>query len=464
MVVPENRGRADSRSIALPVAIFRANGKAGAGKPLVFINGGPGYRVGIGHRDEIASWWEWVDHIPAHHDVIIVGLRGTGLEAPDFNCPELVDPRVWAGATEQPGSKGPSWPRFAAAAVECWERLLAEGVDLTAYNSRETAADLEDLRLALGIEAWSLYGISYGTRIALTVMRHHPEGLESVILDSVFPPQAPATLDYPRFYQASLNRLFGDCRKVAYCRRNFPRLDLKFEELRLRLAEQPEEISVGGMGAWPKLHIRLDDVALLEIVHHALYWWDLTDFLPMAIDQASIGDFMLIEMLAAEYYVTDEPSFFSPAVALSYVCHEEAPFETEEQRAQAIRTVGRFKGMIENDPIERLCPMWPAGQASAIEDTPVKSLIPTLLLAGSYDPVTPIDLARQAAETLEKAYVFEFRNVGHAVFDSHPCARTLVTNFLADPSRKPDAVCLDHIGLPGFGAEAEGPPSWIYAR
>ena len=87
MVVPENRGRADSRSIALPVAIFRANVKAGAGEPLVFINGGPGYRVGIGHRDEIDSWWDWVDHIPAHRNVIIVGLRGTGLEAPDFNCP-----------------------------------------------------------------------------------------------------------------------------------------------------------------------------------------------------------------------------------------------------------------------------------------------------------------------------------------------------------------------------------------
>ncbi len=464
MVVPEKRGRADSRSIALPVAIFRDQGETAAGEPLVFINGGPGYRVGIGQGAEIDAWWPWVDQIPAHHDVIIVGLRGTGLESPDFNCPDLADPRVWAGASVEPGSQGASWPAITATVVDCRDRLLAEGVDLTAYNSRETAADLEDLRLALGIEAWTLYGISYGTRIALTVMRHHPEGLEAVILDSVFPPQAPATLDYPKFYQASLNRLFGDCRKVAYCRHNFPRLDLKFEELRLRLAEQPEEIAIGGVGAWPRLHLRLDDTALLEIVYNALYWWDLTDFLPMAIDQASIGDFMLIEMLAAEYYFSSDPIIFSPAVALSYLCHEEAPFETAEQRAAAVRTVGRFKHMIENDPVGRLCPIWPAGQASATEDTPVESRIPTLLLAGSYDPVTPIDLARQAAETLERAYVFEFRNVGHGVFDSHPCARTLVIGFLADPGRRPDATCLDEIGPPDFSSSADDPRRWANPR
>ncbi len=310
MVVPESRRRPESRAIALPVVIFRAQGAAAAAAPLVFVAGGPGYRVGIGKGAEIDSWWYWVDTIPAHRDVIVVGLRGTGREAPDFNCPNLVDPRVWAGASEQPGSQTRSWHSTTEIVTDCRDRLLSEGIDLTAYNSRETAADLEDLRLALGLETWSLFGVSYGTRIALTVMRHYPDGLEAVILDSVFPPQAPPTLDYPRFYQASLNRLFGDCRRVAFCWRNFPDLDLRFEELRLRLAEQPEEISIGPSEFWPKLYLRLDDRALLEIVYNTLYWWDLTDLLPMAIDRAWIGDFMPIEMLAAETYLRDDSSLY----------------------------------------------------------------------------------------------------------------------------------------------------------
>ncbi len=149
---------------------------------------------------------------------------------------------------------------------------------------------------------------------------------------------------------------------------------------------------------------------------------------------------------------------------LSYLCNEEAPFETAEQRARAIERSGRFGHMIEKDFVTRYCSIWPAGNAAAVEDTAVESSVPTLLLAGGYDPITPADLARQAAETLERAYLFELRNVGHGVFDSHPCARTLVTNFLADPDRRPDAICLDDIGPPGFGALEENSRSWPYPR
>ena len=70
----------------------------------------------------------------------------------------------------------------------CHDRLVQHGVDLSAYNSAATAADIEDLRVVLGYSKWNLYGGSYGSRIALTVMRDFPQGVRSVILDSAIPP------------------------------------------------------------------------------------------------------------------------------------------------------------------------------------------------------------------------------------------------------------------------------------
>ena len=76
----------------------------------------------------------------------------------------------------------------AAALQKCRDRLAATGVDLAAYNTAENAADIADLRVALGIDTWNVYGVSYGSNLALSVLRDHPQGIRSVVLDSVSPP------------------------------------------------------------------------------------------------------------------------------------------------------------------------------------------------------------------------------------------------------------------------------------
>ncbi|CAH2400317.1 hypothetical protein MES5069_250083 [Mesorhizobium escarrei] len=78
--------------------------------------------------------------------------------------------------------------------VACRGALIAKGIDLSAYNTAENAADINDVRKSLGIEKWVLYGVSYGTRLALEVMNEHPEGISASILDSVL----PLDIDYPQ--------------------------------------------------------------------------------------------------------------------------------------------------------------------------------------------------------------------------------------------------------------------------
>ena len=96
------------------------------------------------------------------------------------------------------------------------------------------------------------------------------------------------------------------------------------------------------------------------------------------------------------------------------------------------------------------CAMWEAGRAEAREKEPVVSDVPTLILTGEYDPVTPPRWGKLAAKTLSSSFVFEFPGTGHCTIDSYDCADDLVTQFLANPTVKPDATCLLDVPAPEF--------------
>ena len=78
-----------------------------------------------------------------------------------------------------------------AAHTACRARLVEDGVELDAYDTPATVLDVEDLRTALGIDEWNLFGVSYGTTVALEVVRQHPESVRSVVLDSAYPTDVP---------------------------------------------------------------------------------------------------------------------------------------------------------------------------------------------------------------------------------------------------------------------------------
>src|SRR5690606_32266871 len=120
-----------------------------------------------------------------NHALIFFDYRGTGFSQPDL-CNDLPDSlRVFT-------SKNPNPDAIRAAEVtlyqRCKERLIKQGIDLKSFSSAQLAADAEAIRKALNINQWNVYGVSYGTTIALNIIRNYPGSLSSVILDSPFPP------------------------------------------------------------------------------------------------------------------------------------------------------------------------------------------------------------------------------------------------------------------------------------
>jgi hypothetical protein len=74
---------------------------------------------------------------------------------------------------------------------------------------------------------------------------------------------------------------------------------------------------------------------------------------------------------------------------------------------------------------------------------PVISDVPTLLISGQFDPITPPENAEMVAAHLSHSYVYAFPRVGHSVFGNHLCPMTMVLDFVNDPSQAPDSRCID---------------------
>jgi pimeloyl-ACP methyl ester carboxylesterase len=82
---------------------------------------------------------------------------------------------------------------------------------------------------------------------------------------------------------------------------------------------------------------------------------------------------------------------------------------------------------------------------------PVVSDVPTLILAGEYDPLTPPRYARIAGRTLRNSDWFQFPAMGHNLQRSSPCAHEMMMEFLANPALTPDASCIAEMP----------PPMWV---
>jgi pimeloyl-ACP methyl ester carboxylesterase len=216
LTVPENRSQPNGNSISLVVGIFRSYSANPQSDPIIYLEGGPGGGALAG-----AEAW-LMTPLRNDRDVIVFDQRGTGYSIPSLNCPELDEADDILQATQ-----------------ECHSRLVAEGVDLTAYNSRENATDVEALRVALGIDQANLLGISYGTRLALTVMRDHPGNIRSVVLDSVYPPNVDSNYTNVTDTYALANAMFADCAADAACSAAFPDIQNRFWASLDQWAEQP---------------------------------------------------------------------------------------------------------------------------------------------------------------------------------------------------------------------------------
>jgi pimeloyl-ACP methyl ester carboxylesterase len=443
-VVPEDRDDPDGQQVRLHVAVFPSMSDAPLPDPVVYLDGGPGgytlEQLEFGFDDRFAPFTE-------NRDLIIFDQRGVGFSEPNLSCPEVR--AVTIDLLDDPMSPEAYNEREASAVSACAERMEAGGVDVTAYTSADNAADVADLRVALGYDMWNLYGISYGTRLGLTTMRDHPEGIRSVILDSTVPLQNEMLVTGPPAAQRAVDIFFADCAANPDCSAAYPDLDDLFFDLVDSLNENPAPAQIQNFTTGDKHSAFLTGDDITGLLFQGLYSEEIIPLLPNMIASAADGDLALTERVASAFFTQGD--FFSYGMYVSVQCAEEYAYTTVADAERAARAYPDVEYIYADAAGEfRECELWGAGLADPIETQPVISSIPTLVLGGEFDPITPPSYGQTVAADLEASFFYEFPGLAHGVSSADECPLSITLGFLDDPTTPPDATCVDALEGPSY--------------
>ena len=413
--VPENASRRDSRLIDLNVVVV-PSGKSH--RDAVFVlAGGPG--VGA---TGMTSWI--VETMGAgERDLVLVDARGTGKSNAlhcESDAKELFFD-LWDPA------------RIAA----CREKLEARA-DLTQYTTLQIIRDLEALRATLGYNKVTLYGTSYGTRVAQEYMRRHPTSVRAVILDGVVAPSFAMPSQYAETAQRSLQRVFELCRKEEACNAAFPNLDA---DLGAMLKEAEDGVEIDGA--------TVNRGFFGEALRNFLYSPELYTKLPLAVHAAAQGDWKPYGAMATRYargIRSLDLGFF-----LSVTCAEDIP--RIDERAIRVGSEGKFLGTYRLDQQLGACKVWPRAKTDAEMAKPVRSSIPTLIVSGELDPVTPPEAGEEVARTLKRALHIVIPAGSHSG-DTGGCLEKVLSEFVREGSvEKLDTTCVKDVKRPPFATQ-----------
>lgn len=444
LVVPENRLIENSPNIRLHVAIFSSINRPAAPDPIIYLAGGPGSNS---LETAYLTFNRAFEPLLFNHELIIFDQRGVGLSQPALICPEVQNTlSVNLGNFQDEAAIE---QEIYDAAMACRDRLRSYPADLSAYNSRESAADVDDLRIALGYEQINLMGITYGSRLALTVLRDYPEGVRSVILDSPLPLEVVLDVDTPANVDRALDVFFTGCASDPQCSADFPDLEKTFYALIETLNAEPKILLANNPLDGTYYELTFDGDGMVDLVFNALYSTELIQQLPRAISNASKGLFDTFNQMLGVFLV--DIAFTSHGMYYSVQCHEELYFSKASALQDAVAQYPNIAGMFKTrDVIYRICSDWGAGGANPIEILPVTSRTPVLILSGEYDPITPPAYGEMVSKQFTNSFFYEFPGLGHGVVTGGPCPASIVVGFLTDPTTPPDTNCIASLPAPNF--------------
>jgi pimeloyl-ACP methyl ester carboxylesterase len=455
LVVPAQRGRPEGRALRLAVAIVKSLSPHPAPDPVVFLQGGPGVPLLSDAAARLPLQDLFSEVAPGgNRDIILLDQRGTGYSQQDLGCPELASvqyrPIVQYRSLDQNLTSAQRLARLLGAERRCRARLVRAGVDLAAYTLAEDAADVRDLRLALGYKTWNLRGISYGTRVAMEAMRLDPTGIRSVVLDAALPLQRTAPFDIMPQAAHAFATVFAACAADRACNAGYPHLAGTFERVVATLNAHPVRLPILTMpatkqpgsgpvptGRWypvPANGENLVDTALGLLQEGA------AEVLPQMLSGLQQGD---VTLFAQAYATMQFLQPFNAGTYLSVVCSEDAP---STSRQKLITMAQSLPASLRSTFLPALldalteCATWQVPAVPPAEKAPLHSAVPTLLLAGQLDPLTAPANAALIAQGLPRSFTFTFPHAGHGT-GTGPCPAGIIAAFLDHPTTKPDAAC-----------------------
>ncbi len=427
--VPEDRGNPAGRQIRLRIAVVRAAAARADADLVTFLDGGPG---GAATEDypSIAGAFE---PLRKQRAVLLVDQRGTG----------------GSNALDCGADDGASLARAVDGLRTCVARLAARAAPQY-YTSSDAVADLEAVRRALGAPQLDLVGVSYGTRMAQQYARRYPQVVRAIVLDSAVPNDLTLGSEHARNLEAVLRELFARCRATSACAARYGDPYQTLQRLAARLRAHPQQLTLRDPFSFRVEHKTIDAGALAQLVRLYAYSPLTAALLPYVLQEADEGRYEPL-LGQAEVVVGDVADSLTGGMALSVTCAEDA-----DRLRPDPADLGTVMGNGLTEWLLAACPAWPHGVRPADFGAPLSGPLPTLVLAGERDPVTPGRYGRQIVRTLPRARLLELKGQGHGLL-TVGCVPRLLDEFLHTlDAQHLDARCLDVLAQTPFFIDANG--------
>ncbi|MBL8300676.1 MAG: alpha/beta fold hydrolase [Rhodanobacteraceae bacterium] len=438
----ENRALPDGRQIAFRLALIRSDAATVADDPLVLLAGGPGQAA-------TESWPQVAAALaPARRTrhVILLDQRGTG-GSNALRCDEVAEQ---GGDVRQAAlAQAVDVERAQALTRRCLSSLVGRA-DPAQYTTSAAVEDLEALRQALGAPQLNLVGISYGTRLAQQYARRYPAGVRSLVLDGVAPNEVVLGADFARSLDEALRARFALCTADSACAARFGDVYADLYTLREKLRQKAQPVSLRDPLTFAALAHELDADTFAGLVRLYAYTPETAALLPLAIHEAANGNAAPL-MGQASLISSDLGATLTSGMGLSVICSEDADLLQPRPEDAALILGDDFIRAVRAQ-----CAIWPRGVRPEDFHMALQSDLPSLLLSGQYDPVTPPRYGEQVARGLSHARHLVAPGQGHNVI-GRGCIPRLVARFIEKlETAELDAGCIADLGPTPFFLDYNG--------
>jgi len=389
----ENPDDPESPMLAIRVAVVPALNLQPEPDPIVPLAGGPGQSAVQFYAAYAAAF----EHVRSDRDILLVDQRGTG-ESARMDCP--VDEDLIEGQY--------SVEQTVKYTKTCLEQLPH---DPRYFTTSIAVQDLDAVRAALAYPQLNLYGVSYGSRVAQHYAKRYPGSTRTIVLDGVVPPQLALGPDIAIEAQKAIDSIFARCASDAACNERYPDIAASFASLKSRLNKKPVNVSIPHPVTGHTDSVSFGHNELATAVRLLAYAPRSIAMLPLLVSEAAHGNF---QPLAAQFQMTLTSMADTLALGMhnAVMCTEDVPFYNAALIDKAALDAS-FIGPMQLEALEAICSIWPAGPIDKDFKQPLSTEIPTLLLSGSADPITPPHYADMAARNLKKAWLLTGRHQGH---------------------------------------------------
>lgn len=430
-----------SGEFRLPVVIIKDETDARRNDPVVYLQGGPGAGARL-HAEGIKSWLNWQRYVALGRDLILIDTRGTGRSSPALVCAEYN--RSNQQMLRQNVSLTEELVSGLAITSKCFDEAVARNaaLDYRHFSTRQSAADIRALMQLLDYPEWNILGVSYGTRLALEIahqeaLQPQPKKLKSMVLDSIYPAGFGGVQTWPQVLDEAMHKFFNGCAAQVECMQALgdvsQTLNQQFMSTLENLRDAPIELTIKRWDGGEPVRFLLNDHRFLSAAFAATY--TPRDWVKIAAAMKGVAAYNreAIKPLL-EPFVNQSMSEDFNSLTFTAVDCTDNPVMNEAEYIAIVNQYPLLQNYTRDQWRYQLCHRLVA-ESPLVRFAPQ---IPTLIMAGELDPVTPVAWARAVQSEWQNTQLHISSEAAHSVLGSEACLLQSLAHFYDQPSSRFD--------------------------